>query len=304
MKTKILNFQKNGALGILQISTPEINTFNYITFSKALQDKLIEIKEISDVGSVNNIFVINRSNEFVFFMDGDILIGAKQNRVLNTSVLLAPESKTEIPVSCIESGRWRFSSPGFRSTNHSVSAFIRKDKAKDVTDNLKKSQRHCADQRKVWDNVEKAHILFSESSPTSNFTDIYENRRHDFDGFIRNLKPFSEANGIAVFIRNNLINLDIFNRLDVYQEYFPKLLRGTMMETCNLRESDRPLERAEAEYKIMEFLDRYDNLQFDIHPGVGTGTEKRFETREMTGFELIYENHLIHITALNLNPRY
>jgi len=76
------------------------------------------------------------------------------------------------------------------------------------------------------------------------------------------------------------------------------------METCNLRESDRPLERAEAEYKTMEFLDRYDNLQFDIHPGVGAGTEKRFETREMTGFELNYDNKLIHFTALNLKNGY
>jgi len=95
MDIKILDFQNSGSLSVLQFETVGKDSFDYITFSKALAAEEIEVSEVSESGSVNNLFVINRSKKFAFFMDGDILSGAKQNRVLNTSVLLYPESKTK-----------------------------------------------------------------------------------------------------------------------------------------------------------------------------------------------------------------
>lgn len=54
--------------------------------------------------------VINDGPIAVLIIDGEELIGAKQNRVLNTTVLLKERSKTVIPVSCTEQGRWQWRS--------------------------------------------------------------------------------------------------------------------------------------------------------------------------------------------------
>jgi len=57
---------------------------------------------------VPNLAVDNKGERFVLFVEGQELRGAKQNRVLNASVLIAAHTKTVIPVSCVEQGRWRY----------------------------------------------------------------------------------------------------------------------------------------------------------------------------------------------------
>lgn len=43
----------------------------------------------------------------ILLLNGEELIGAKQNRILNTDVLLRPHAKKIVPVSCVEQGWWR-----------------------------------------------------------------------------------------------------------------------------------------------------------------------------------------------------
>lgn len=78
----------------------------YITLSEALQRSTLTVTEISVQASVPDLLVANCGDLPVLVLDGEELAGAKQNRVLNTSVLLSAHSETIIPVSCTEHGRW------------------------------------------------------------------------------------------------------------------------------------------------------------------------------------------------------
>ena len=71
---------------------------DYITLKEALDADLIKITEIDEMGSVPELKVVNRANVPVLLLDGEELAGAKQNRVLNTTILLEQNSKTVIPV--------------------------------------------------------------------------------------------------------------------------------------------------------------------------------------------------------------
>ena len=65
-------------------------------------------------GNAIKIMLVNNTGDSrVLFLEGEELRGAKQNRVLNTSVLIAAHSKTTIPVSCVEQGRWQYRSRHF-----------------------------------------------------------------------------------------------------------------------------------------------------------------------------------------------
>jgi hypothetical protein len=237
-------------------------------------------------------------------MDGDILSGAKQNRVLNTSVLLAPNTKYNIPVSCVERGRWHRTSAKFDSSEFISPTVLRAQKARSVTDNLKFNTGHRGNQGEVWDSVNEYSASLGINSKTSSLSDVYEGRKDQFEEFVDAFKSDNEANGISIFVNKTLLNLEIFNRKDVFKEYFPKLLRGTAMEAYRIRALETEISEAEASYKTNTLLDRVEEIPADIHKGVGVGEERRFETHELSGFELDYENNLIHLTALNLTKGY
>ena len=66
---------------------------DYVTLDEALAGKFARVTEVSEGGSVPELKLVNDSDNSVFLMEGEELVGAKQNRVLNTSVLIAARSK-------------------------------------------------------------------------------------------------------------------------------------------------------------------------------------------------------------------
>ena len=79
---------------------------NYRLSEEALADGTAVVEEVTEGGSVPNLAVDNKGETLVLFVEGQELRGAKQNRVLNSSVLIAAKTKTVLPVSCVEQGRW------------------------------------------------------------------------------------------------------------------------------------------------------------------------------------------------------
>ena len=61
----------------------------YATLEEALQQKALEVSEVSEGGQVPTLKVINKSARMVFLMAGEELVGGKQNRVLNASMMVA-----------------------------------------------------------------------------------------------------------------------------------------------------------------------------------------------------------------------
>ncbi len=294
MQVAIVDFRARKHLGIVQLATPDQDSFSYVGSGRALSEGFVEAKELGGGGSVNTIAVVNHSPHFVFLMDGDILAGAKQNRVINTSVLLAPASKTEVPVSCVEAGRWQHASSAFRGTDYTAPSAMRAQKADHVRTHLRTRNSFEADQRTIWQSVHDYQTLFRVASSTSNLSDVYDQREREFTGLLSAFTVDPQANGLAVFFGKQLAGIDIFNRKDVYAEYFPKLLRGAAMEAGTHHARPVHLGEAEARYRTLEALDMLEVLEREERPGVGTGRDRRFDGDAIAGFELMYEHHLIH----------
>jgi hypothetical protein len=297
MNAKAISFQTSGNLSIVQILTSGEDTFRYLVGDEAIKKGLIEVKEVNESGIVNLLVVVNKSGEFVFLMDGDILSGAKQNRVLNTSVLLAPNSTTKIPVSCVEAGRWSRKSAAFDATDYVSPSILRTMKARAVTFNRRSNGQAMADQGDVWKSVSSYEAMYNVKSRTSSLSDIFDAKKSDIGKLEEHFKVEPAANGAALFIGKSLVSVDIFNRMDVHVHYFPKLVRGAAFE-AGVSKTKGVVSEAEAKFRAVDLLDRIEELELETFPGVGVGSERRFQLPGVNGFRLDYEGKLIHMAAL------
>src|SRR5262245_66023762 len=108
----------HGRLGLIPLRLVRRSDLEYLLFDDKLAAADLRIEELSAAGSVSSIRVRNQAKYRVLLPDGTMLIGCKQNRVVNVSIMLAPDSETQIPVSCVERGRWQFATPGFSPAEH------------------------------------------------------------------------------------------------------------------------------------------------------------------------------------------
>jgi hypothetical protein len=148
----------------------------YITLDEAFAVKAASITEVSESGSVPDLLFRNDGDTLVLLLDGEELIGAKQNRVLNLSIL-APANKTiTIPVSCVEAGRWSRRTPEFRSSGSSMYARGRAAKSGQVSMSMR-SGHSQSNQSEVWRDISEKAERMAVVSGTSAMSDIYESRR-------------------------------------------------------------------------------------------------------------------------------
>lgn len=104
-------------------------TLAYRTLAEALQNGVIVVTEVNAGGSVPDLKVVNNADLPILLLDGEELKGAKQNRVLNASVLLDAHSETIIPVSCTEAGRWAYTSETFNESGYVMPRDLRANRS-------------------------------------------------------------------------------------------------------------------------------------------------------------------------------
>src|SRR5262249_23115484 len=138
---------------------------------EALSDQTVLVEEVSQGGSVPDLLVENKGDLRILFLEGEELVGAKQNRVLNTSVLVPAHTKLPIPVSCVERKRWRYSSQYFAASGAHSPSKLRRALKSSVTESLKRSRGHTSDQGQVWQQVDALHMAHQVSSDTAAMSD-------------------------------------------------------------------------------------------------------------------------------------
>ncbi len=85
-----------------------------------------------EAGGVPFLRVANGADQPLLLLDGEGLIGAKQNRTLNT-VLTAAHAEVTTPVNCVEQKRWGSRGRRFRPGDTSLLPFLRARKVTRVS---------------------------------------------------------------------------------------------------------------------------------------------------------------------------
>ncbi len=236
-KVRVGNPLQYETLTVYPLFTQPAHAVEYRLSDDALASGLVTVEEVSQEGSVPELMVENRSDTRVLFVQGEELIGAKQNRVLNTSVLVAARSRTRIPVSCVERKRWRYKSQGFQSGGSYSSSALRRILAGSVHRSLRANRGHTSDQREVWKEVERQQGALGVASETCAMADTYRSQEDGIRQFRKHLGYVGGASGMAVAIGNRLVAVDIFDKPATCQKVWSGLLSGSVLDALEKKPS-------------------------------------------------------------------
>ena len=101
-QAKIGRKQAHKNLAIFPLLSTYFLDLEYLLLDEALSEDLIQVVEVDKEGSVPELKVINKSPQMILILDGEELVGAKQNRIVNTTILIQGNATIVIPVSCVE----------------------------------------------------------------------------------------------------------------------------------------------------------------------------------------------------------
>ncbi len=217
------------ALTVFPLFAGPAGVADYLLADEAIASGSVTVEEVSEAGSVPDLMVENRAEGLVLFLEGEELRGAKQNRVLNTSVLVA-QGRTAIPVSCVEQGRWRFRSRQFGSSGSYSSSKLRHVLKKSVTRSAQEGQGHGSDQGEVWREVGRQMASLGSQSSTGAMADTYDSHRHRLDEFQDRLKYVEGATGLAVALGGKVVSVDLFDKPSTCCKVWGRLLTGLVMD--------------------------------------------------------------------------
>jgi hypothetical protein len=282
---------RHHALTVFPLFSPPDGTVEYLLSDEAIAAGTVTVEEVGEDGSVPDLLVRNGTGSRVLFLEGEELRGAKQNRVLNTSVLVAAGSTTTIPVSCVEQGRWRYRSRHFVSSGSHSSSKLRHFLKSSVSRSLRSGMGHSSDQGAVWKEVSRQSESLGSSSATGAMADTYETYQARRAEFRERLNYIEGAAGLAVAVAKQVVALDLFDKPETCRKVWDRLLSGVVMDAL---EAGEPEQRAEAT-DVAALLGRLRGASWEPAPAVGEGQEYRSNSDETThASALVCDGSVLH----------
>jgi hypothetical protein len=274
----------------------------YLTLSEALAGGRFSIAEVSAAGSVPELKVINAGDAAVLLVDGEELVGAKQNRVLNTSILLRGKSEAVIPVSCTEAGRWRSSSAFFAESGVVMSHKARLSKSSSVSASLAASAQFASDQGEVWRQIQELHRQAGTSSPTSAMLDAFKAREADLAKAMEAFPLVEHQHGLLVVVGRRVAGLDWVSRGAGYRQLHPKLLKSYLFDAL-VEEVKVEVSALEATALAETFLKEIGMLAGQPFSSVGLGLDHRFKGKDIAGSALMCAGCPIHLSFFRIDSQ-
>jgi hypothetical protein len=282
-------------LSVFPIFSEPTGEVDYVLADEAISSEALIVEEVSEGGSVPQLFVENRGDSRVLFLEGQELVGAKQNRILNTSVLVAAKSKLKIPVSCVEQGRWGYKSRRFDSSGSHAPSKLRYAMKRSVGASLKAKLGHQSDQGEVWRKVAEVHAEHGTSSPTGAMSDAFNamaDRVAAFQGAVRYVPG---ATGVAIAIGRKIVALDLFDKPPTCERVWDRLLSGFIMDALV---EEAPRDGGAEVADVERLIARAADAPWEQVEPVGEGQDYRAEFQDDHGSALIFNDNLVHGSVL------
>jgi hypothetical protein len=247
---------------------------------------------------VTTLQVTNPNGHAVLIPEGQVLDGGHQTRTVNVSILVPAGATIDIPVSCVEAGRWGGGN-SFTNSDRFANRRVRRAKMEGVRENLRHSDSKRSDQGTVWSAVDYELNRKGIHSPSANFRDIEDFAQRDnasaqaIEDLVRR-GPLAGQQGVVVAHGQRVVNAELFATHEALCANWEALMRGIVLDAPG-KSTSRP-----SATSALNFLGRLSTAEIISKPGVGLGVEEHVRSSRLIGHSLSFEGALVHASAFAL----
>ncbi len=271
---------------------------DYLTLAEAVEADSLVVTEMDAGATVPALEAHNVSARPVLILDGEELLGAKQNRVLNTTVLIAAGSSYKLPVTCVEQGRWNMVSARFAASGHHATRNIRAINHRAVAESLRAAGGYEGAQGKVWQEVRSLHARHGVISRTEAMYDAYESRAAEVGELIGGITPLEGQNGLLALLGGEVLGLDVVSRPSAYARVHDKLARSYAVDVTAAKAVSHTLDLAAAK----QFVASLSEMVGTEHDSPGMGRSHRYTSESIVGSALTYRRVPVHAAFFAAKP--
>jgi ARG and Rhodanese-Phosphatase-superfamily-associated Protein domain len=267
----------------------------YTLLEDAVARGSARVTEIGDGGSVPELRFENLGEKPVLLLDGEELIGAKQNRVVNLTILAPAKQTIVLPVSCVEAGRWNAESEVFRPAEHVMYSRARAAKAAQISSAMAASDTRRSDQSAIWDEIALKSARLGADSPTQAMNAMYDVNAVSLHAYLRAFAWTEREAGVAFAVGPGVMGLDLMDHPKTLQAMFPKLVRSYALDAL-----EAPHSPAATGSEIAQLLARIGKADCPARPAVGIGEDIRLTGNGISGAALWAEGY-VHVCAFTVD---
>lgn len=283
-----------GNLAVFPLFRPTQAPMDYLLLDEALERDLAHVTEISQAGSVPELAFENASPQRVLLVDGDELVGARQNRIVNISILVGAGKKLVIPVSCVEQGRWSYRSARFAAAKRSLFASAKAKKMAAVSRSMRDTGSRRSDQGEVWADIGEKIASSRVASQTSAMADVYEAVEPDLAAYEKAIEVAEGQAGAVFASGDRVIGLEFFDSPAAFARCFAKIVRAYAMDA---REEADPIPKSTTLADVRRFLGEMTKAAMQKYAALGEGEDVRLEGENLAGGALVDGERVVHLAA-------
>ncbi len=149
----------------------------------------------------------------------------------------------------------------------------------------------------MWEGIANYAIESNVHSNTQDFIEIAKKASNKHEKVVWTFKLNENANGLALFLNNEIYQVETFNRVEIYKKYFEKLVASFI--TSVFSKIDTSVDKIDMDFKekLNSTLESISKSQKVQKKSAGAGKFYTFKNG-YTGAELVFDGHLIHTVAI------
>ena len=254
----------------------------------------LRVGELDDGADVNTLQLAVDDGLPLLLLAGEVVLGNKQDRTLDVSVLLPPRVEVQVPVSCVEQGRWGEVRAASRADHLSPSQ-LRSRNLHAVARNVATDARVAGDQGEVWNTVEEYVADFEAPAPTRALADAHRAAR-TATADVSGTTPLPGQRGVVAAAGGRVLGFDLFDRPEVLEERWLAIVAGYAMDARATGERVR-------RRHVRSFLGGVARCPVTEAPGVGLGRTLHPLGDDLGALALEWNEVIVHLTAGTVRHR-